>query len=107
MSKNLYWCSWVQPTDDHRPIDFPPNESILGWWCSGYSQDGANLCAWVVAEDEVDVRKQINKSWPEITITSELRFCDKKDHYIPCDRFQPNEWMEPRLEKYKEQLCEE
>jgi hypothetical protein len=52
----LYWISWVQPTNDYRPLAYPPHEAILGWWCSGYAEDGATLCAMVTAESETGDR---------------------------------------------------
>lgn len=102
MTSKLYWCSWNQPTEDHRPIKFPPNEQILGWWCSGNGPEGATLCAWVKAEDEPDVLKTVNKDWPEITSMEQFRFCEEKEKYEPCDRFpiEPNEWMQERMREF-------
>ncbi len=110
MTFKLYWCSWNQPTEDHRPVKFPPNEQILGWWCSGYAMDNngdftaSTLCAWVKAKDEDDVLKGVSKDWPEITSMSQFRFCDEKEKYEPCDRFpiEPYKWMKERFKEYLE-----
>lgn len=37
--RNRWWLSWVQTTEDVRPLTDPPNENILGWWCSGYDAE--------------------------------------------------------------------
>lgn len=103
MTIKLYWCSWRQPTVDYRPIKFPPNEQILGWWCSGHNGDGsASLCAWVKAESETEVLAAVTKDWPEITSMDQFRFCEPKEFYEPSDRFptESNEWIQKRIEPF-------
>lgn len=91
-----FWISWFQPTKDHRPLTFPPNEAIAGWWCSGYnSVDHATICAAVDAESEDDAHEAIKKDWPEAT---GWRFCEQvESEFRPNDRFPPSPWMVPRL----------
>ena len=96
MSETRFWCSFIQPTDDHRPLTYPPNEAILGWWCSGYnSEDHAILCALVKAETEGHVWNAIITDWPE-AIT--MRFCDQVDKgWRPNDRFVITDWQRERI----------
>lgn len=91
-----FWVSWVQRSDDHRPLGYPPHEPVLGWWCSGYdSEDNATLCALIEAADEKAAEEVIKKEWPEWT---EWRFIEPRDHdFRPGNRFPLTEWMEPRI----------
>ena len=91
-----FWLSWIEPSEDYRPLTFPPNAAILGWWCSGYG-DAAILCAAVEAKSEDAAWKAVAKDWPG---TKRKRFCDEKDaEWRPGDRFPLSEWMESRFEK--------
>jgi hypothetical protein len=90
----LYWISWVQPTNDYRPLAYPPHEAILGWWCSGYAEDGATLCAMVTAESEDGARAAVRKEWPE---ANDWRFCDEREDATLSNRWQIADWMVPRL----------
>lgn len=91
----LYWISWQQPTDDYRPLTYPPNESVLGWWCTGYdSKDRATLCAWVCAETVEGARAAVSKDWPEAV---HGRFCEESQHVTLSGRFPQSDWMVPRL----------
>jgi hypothetical protein len=87
-----FWVSWVQPTGDHRPLNYPP-EGLLGWWCSGYdADDHATLVALLDAKSEEDAREVIAKHWPEST-TAKWRFCDtREDSYVPGTRFPLPDW---------------
>lgn len=88
-----YWVSWYQPTKDYRPLTYPPNEAILGWWCSGAS----TLCALVSASDKVEAGAAITKDWPE---AKEWRFVyEKGDKWLPGDRFPLKDWMRDRFRK--------
>lgn len=53
-----YRARFYQPTEDHRPITFPPPGP---YWCSGYrgSDDAAILIAYVTKKSD------IKKYWPE------------------------------------------
>lgn len=95
---NRYWVSWLQTTEDYRPLTFPPNGRVLGWWCSGYrsSDDAATICALVAAETEDDAKAVILKDWPE---ADEWRFCDEVEpDWDPNKggRFPPSEWSVER-----------
>lgn len=93
-----FWLSWIQPTEDHRPLTYPPGPGVLGWWCSGDCQEGATLCALVEAEDEEDADKTIRADWPE---KATFRFIDEAEpDWLPNDRFPLSDWMKERLEKH-------
>ena len=91
-----FWVSWVQPTEDHRPLGFPPHEPVIGWWCSGYdSNDHATLVALVEAENEKAAEVAIKKEWPE---WDGWRFIeDREADWKPNDRFPLSDWMEQRI----------
>ena len=93
-----YWVSWYQPTADYRPVDYPPNKSVLGWWCSGYSDEGATLCAVISGKNQADVYQAIHKDWPEANMY-DLRFCEEKPNdWTPSTRFPMSDWMIKRFE---------
>ena len=99
-----FWISWVQCTEDYRPLTFPPNAAILGWWCSGFdSSDSATICAAVEATDADAACDAIFKDWPEAEAefkTGNLRFIETVDgNWRPSDRFPLSEWMVPRFAK--------
>lgn len=89
---NHYWISWMQPTDDHRPLTYPPNESVWGWWNTGERcEDGAKTLVAHVTADSTDAAKSaVLAEWPEAT---EWRFCNETDSAPPCDRFPLSDWM--------------
>lgn len=90
-----FWISWIQPGDDFRPLTFPPNESVCGWWRSGEIGEMSTLCAVVDAESENAAEDAILKDWPEVF---EWRFCEPKSvGWVPGDRFPPSDWMVARL----------
>ena len=94
----FYWASWIQPTNDYRPITYPPNNKILGWWCSGYNQDGAILCAMILACSEETAKKCVLIDWPEAI---NWRFCDRRDDLEISDRWRLEEWMKVRFDEAK------
>lgn len=94
----LFWISWEQPTEDYRPLTYPPNPAILGWWCSGSGEGYFTLCAYVEAENEAAAEEAVLKDWPEI---EHWRFCQGRDHYEPSDRFPVDDgWAAERLKKW-------
>lgn len=96
-----FWMSWYQPTEDHRPLAFPPNAAILGWWCTGYRHDNAaTICALVQAESEEAAWDAVKKDWPEM----EQRFSGERepDYAIKSDRFPLSDWMRERMLSGKE-----
>ena len=99
---SLYWISWYQPTDDERPLNYPPNDAVLGWWNSGSrcSDCAHTLCAWVSAPDEETAKSAVQRDWPEAV---EWRFCEKRDRIDSGDRFRPTNWMIPRMDAYTNQ----
>lgn len=94
--EKLWWISWYQPTEDERPLTFPPNEAILGWWNSGSrcSDNAHTICAVVRAETEEEAKAAVRKDWPE---AEDWRFCGETGG-LPGNRFPLGEWMTPRFE---------
>ena len=91
-----WWISWYQPTDDHRPLTYPPNDAVLGWWCSGERcSDGAStLVAHVRSSDEDAAKAAIRTDWPE---AGEWRFCERRSgRPEPGGRFPLSDWMRER-----------
>lgn len=111
-TKKKFWVSWIQPTEDFRPINYPPNEQILGWWCSGYdSSDNPIICACVVGIGETigdrmrSATDAIDIEWPESTSSEEnstgWRFFDEKaDDFRTSDRFPLSDWMKERFSQF-------
>jgi len=93
-----YWISWYQPTEDERPLTFPPNEAVLGYWCSGQrcADDAWTLCALVRAPSAAEAQAAILKDWPE---ASEWRFVNERDKsWRPSARFPlMYSWMIDRM----------
>jgi len=91
-----FWISWHQPTEDFRPLNFPPKQNVLGWWCSGYGGDDTPiLCALVEATHEGMAKAVVREDWPE---AEKFRFCEPRDNeWRPSDRFPLSDWMEQRL----------
>ncbi len=90
-----FWLSWHQPSEDIRPLHFPPLEGILGWWRSGENATGeATLCALVRSTDEDGAKRAVLKDWPE---AERWRFCNAvEDDYVPSERFPLSDWMKER-----------
>lgn len=97
-----FWMSWACDSDDHRPLTYPPNDAIRGWWCSGYDADGnAILCAVVDATSESEAAKAVHCDWPEsleYVRNYDWRFIEPRDGtWKPGDRFPASDWMIDRL----------
>lgn len=91
------WISWVQPTEDYRPLSYPPGQNVLGWWKTGESTNGhAILVAQIKAVSEEDGEAVILKEWPEAT---DWRFNIKCTAVPPGDRFPLQDWMVGRYRK--------
>ena len=90
------WISWYQPTEDYRPLSYPPNAAIMGWWCSGSAATSSTLCALVLADDEEAAREAVRKDWPEAV---EWRFCVTKEAPQLGDRFPFEDWMTARIQQ--------
>lgn len=96
------WISWICTSTDRRPLTYPPNRQILGWWCTGYAPSGESmLVALVECGDVNDAATAIYADWPEARLAVEewgWRFADlKPDNYVPNDRFPLSEWMMDRV----------
>ena len=104
MRKKRYWVSWWDSSDDVRPLTYPPNESVLGWWVSGQRglDDGQkSICAMVSADSEEEAQEAIYKDWPKDSIV-EWRFLTAKDDgFELSDRFpiDPDSWMGERMKE--------
>lgn len=95
--RKRFWISWIQDTDDYRPVNYPPNKAVLGWWCTGTREDGYILCAVVEADSPSDAVSKVLIDWPEIS-GDNLRFCDEKESsWVPSDRFVMEDWMKERF----------
>lgn len=94
-----FWTSWVQPTEDYRPLTDPPNENVLGWWCSGYdSSDQAVLVALVQGENEHNAKTAIAADWPEQKPSNGWRFFrEVARDFTPGDRFPMAGWSRERI----------
>jgi hypothetical protein len=93
-----YWISWHQPGTDCRPLSYPPNRWILGWWESGTTDAGSNLCALVEDRTEELAKASIRVDWPEAD--GNWRFCEaKSDDFVPGSRFpiEQGDWMHERV----------
>jgi len=92
-----FWMSWYETSEDYRPVTFPPNEHILGWWCTGVrlEDEASTICAWVEANDEEEAKDYIYEDWPG---EHEYRFTEQVDgDWVPGDRFPLSPWMEERI----------
>jgi hypothetical protein len=69
-----FWISWYQSTEDYRPLRDPPDGNVLGWWCSGYRENDASICALVSGSNSEDACKAVQVDWPE---AAEHRFVDE------------------------------
>lgn len=107
MSEHRFWISWRQPTEDWRPLNYPPNAQVLGCWCSGQSlriptgESGGywTICALVEAENELAAKVVVCIDWPE---AEAWRFCNPVDQaWRPGDRFliEPGSWCAERIER--------
>lgn len=95
MKDTRYWLSWFQPGDDFRPMTYPPNASVLGWWKSGITEYGSTLCALVREQSESLAWSAIEQDWPDM---EDKRFCeDKGSLFLPGDRFPLSDWMKERI----------
>ena len=103
---NCKWISWFQPTDDHRPLTFPPNKHILGWWCTGTrGVDAAStMVAMVNVKSDSEAKDAIKVDWPE---ANEWRFCETKFNLALSDRFPLDGWAKERFENLTEQTNEQ
>lgn len=91
-----FWISWYQRTSDYRPLSFPPNQRVLGWWKTGEVSDNSfTLVSLVKAKSEDDAKMSILIDWPEAK--DNWRFCDEKENTSLSDRFQLSDWMEERI----------
>lgn len=87
------WISWVQPGHDVRPLNFPPNESVMGWWTTGYTENGQTLCAMVRAASWEEAHSVVLLDWPE---AGAWRFCKHSSSPVLSDRFPLEDWMRER-----------
>lgn len=98
MKKTIFWLSWFQTTQDFRPLSYPPNEGVLGWWCTGrqLGMVAYTLVALVIADNEELAKNIIKTDWPE---AEEWRFCESRTDCQLSDRFLVEDWMRERIEK--------
>lgn len=98
-----YWVSWVNVGEnDYRPITYPPNRGILGWWVSGEDTEGCTILVACVQGEDIDSAKEaVYKDWPELRGTEDsFRFFEERDSdYDPSKggRFPLSDWMKERI----------
>jgi hypothetical protein len=95
-SLKRWWMSWIVEENDYRPLTFPPNPAILGWWCTGEDAEGRNmLCGLVEATNLYRARQAVLKDWPGIA----WRFVSRREnsYVISSDRFPLSDWMKKRM----------
>lgn len=98
-----FWVSWIESEEDFRPLTYPPNEAIIGWWCSGYTEKNeATLCACVDAENQTAALEAIDRDWPGKKVWRFLEF--RPSDWVPGDRFPLSDWMS---ERFKVSLSQE
>lgn len=98
-TRYLFWLSWEQPGEDVRPITFPPNDAVLGWWTTGVygDEEGSTLCAYVEAPSEDAAWDAIKKDWPDC---GDRRFINRCECVRTSGRLPLKEWMRPRIDRW-------
>jgi hypothetical protein len=82
-----FWVSWVQPTDDYRPVKHPL-PAHLHYWCSGFDASGMPiLCAMIDATTRINAEDQLMDYWPEVAGIEWRVFEEKESDWTPGDRF--------------------
>lgn len=89
----MKWISWFQPTEDYRPVKYPPTAEVLAWWKTGESDTHSTLVALVDAESEEKAKEHVLLNWPEV---AEWRFCEDKEDKVFSVRFPVQDWMVAR-----------
>ena len=90
-----FWMSWFVSDEDYRPLTYPPNEAIRGWWCTGETDSGAHtICGVVDAPDQDQAWAAVEQDWPGI----EHRFDGECSRWPPSDRFPLADWVRGRQE---------
>lgn len=97
-----FWVSFYFLDSDYRPIGWPPEPGILGYWDSGTRcEDGATtLVIWLEAENAEKAKELLgsDKCWPEVAQGVEWRFFEERDlDWRPNDRFPLAAWSKERL----------
>lgn len=94
-----FWISWYQPSEDYRPLTYPPNAAVIGWWRTGDAETMSGITAYslvalIEARSARAARSSVRKDWPEAAC---WRFCDEKPSgWLPNDRFPLSDWMRER-----------
>lgn len=91
-----YWLRWLSNVEDHRPVTYPPNQAILGWWCTGYDSKDNGICVGLVqAYSQEQAWIFVSEDWPEMTADSG----EEVGIDFPLgDRFPLRDWMKERIE---------
>ena len=96
-----YWMSWIEHSEDFRPLTSPPIDAVLGWWKSGEPGEGGGsiLVALVEAHSEGQAMNMIAVDWPISGAIREWRFIRNVgfDWRPPGDRFPVSDWMRRRI----------
>lgn len=97
--KKRFWISWYQKTEDYRPLVYPPQKGIIGWWCSGtrLSDGSSTLVALVEVENEDNIPELLKPHWKDEE-RSDFRFVEEVDmDWKPNNRFPLSDWMKERI----------
>lgn len=84
---NWYRIRFLQPTEDYRPIKFPPPGPF---WCSGYACDELGETPILIAY--VKDPAQILEFWPEALFPEEQTFTQECEKVEFSDRFSKPDW---------------
>lgn len=99
-----FWLSWNEKNEDVRPLTFPPNPAVLGWWCTGEAGDDSysTMVAWVEARNESEAKVAVLKDWPG---NHEWRFVEECAlDWFPNERFPLSDWSKKRISRSKTPL---
>ncbi len=105
-----FWLSWEERANDYRPMSDPPNDAVLGWWCSGEAGDGSfhTLCALVEAASLEAAQTAVRLDWPAVEVyRGEERPCARvwrfghevAADWLPSDRFPLKDWELKRVRR--------
>lgn len=83
-----WWISWETDEEDYRPLHVVEDtDGLLGWWCSGDTDDFKYLIALVEAECAKSAWLIVTNEWPEQCGRSWRFFEERAADYLPDDRF--------------------
>lgn len=95
-----FWTSWKhyfkeddEASQDYRPLTYPPNEGVLGWWCTGEGDNYFTLVGMIKADTEEKAWEVVSVDWPGY----EERFIESVTDLTLSDRFRLEGWAKERF----------